>query len=1032
MEIKAIPTGSVGNGNVKVRRASQSDTYFGGVAPPPRQNYEPTIKEKMCFKAITFMKPFNNYSFEELRYNSPIQTRVTETLFAQDLEDGTFSVHWTPNAVGSYCLTVTIDGILLEEVYRVEVKEGSIPPPAHKRVMKNHHTPNKLRKFYTENTAGLRIRSHPTLQSEQVGVIKLNGIISFIDEIENDDGVWLRLSTESIRQHCAMGWYPTEAWCLQYNQHLAKTLLHPVVDNTTASRESNTNDMTMDSQPMSPLTTASAMPDARNGQRDILDNLEPVNVPLDSPSPNATSESPSNKVFDFAANPPKPVDFPHVSTNPFICADTESKSSLGDHPFSSGAVIDEQKDDPFGAGNSSASNPIGSAIAGVVGGGAIKLQALQKWFKGDNESNSGRDYSFKPSDVGEIASVSVRELVRVMGGQDTRSNGNSSQRSCSPIKIPTEDKVLETPNNSARSAEMSDTSTLQDSSNSARSIKDDSTSPSDIGTFDVANMRKTHFTPSQTAALLSTPKHSPRRGVGSRKSGTALGALGLANESGCLKESDISNLEDEMSLMQITTSTGGGGTTVQDQILFGDARNTNSTASTDNSSPPIWPEPIAAAGANATQNAFFKSMPAAKKTTMGPIKRAMPPSFAESIRAVFAAFLWHEGIVHDAMACASFLKFHPNLPKEGTTVVTRRDHGEGRQQLSKEQKAQQRHSVEVANAGNYLNIRPSTLETLTKSGNFSVNNRKYRKGLSNDAGDASGGEMGEKQKLHALPEVVTVLPPALRSLVYLWEHICSNCVQIVQSNSLNQEKFNSRESNGDLKEKPTPKDKENKKSKKKKDDGSWCEICQVFLPIPVTYHMRIVHPGCGKSAKGKGYNSVGIFCEGWAGNCGEGGKGASSWFLMCDTCRDKYISTNKNTNNLNNTNTVGQCNELNLFGIKSTTLIANSDIYNTMRENATFLLELSSNVSNLPSDTGNVGGGLGPSKRSPQQMPVVAEHQHFSMSEMNKPSTSRGDSSQQRHSRVGLRINGKLGGIRTKKTICMTFLCNSLSLSLQF
>ncbi|TMW39585.1 hypothetical protein DOY81_015335, partial [Sarcophaga bullata] len=152
VEIKAIPTGSSGNGNIKMRRASQTETYYGGVAPPPRQNYEPTIKEKMCFKAITFMKSYNNYSFEELRYSSPIQTRVTESLYAQDMEDGTFSVHWTPNAVGSYCLTVTIDGILLEEVYRVEVKEGSIPPPAHKRVMKNPHTPNKLRKFYTKNT----------------------------------------------------------------------------------------------------------------------------------------------------------------------------------------------------------------------------------------------------------------------------------------------------------------------------------------------------------------------------------------------------------------------------------------------------------------------------------------------------------------------------------------------------------------------------------------------------------------------------------------------------------------------------------------------------------------------------------------------------------------------------------------------------------------------------------------------------------------------------------------------------------------
>ena len=49
-----------------------------------------------------------------------------------------------------------------------------------------------------------------------------------------------------------------------------------------------------------------------------------------------------------------------------------------------------------------------------------------------------------------------------------------------------------------------------------------------------------------------------------------------------------------------------------------------------------------------------------------PVKEALSPSVAESLRAVFAAFVWHEGIVHDAMAVASYLKFHPNLSKHGT------------------------------------------------------------------------------------------------------------------------------------------------------------------------------------------------------------------------------------------------------------------------------------------------------------------------------------------------------------------------------
>lgn len=31
--------------------------------------------------------------------------------------------------------------------------------------------------------------------------------------------------------------------------------------------------------------------------------------------------------------------------------------------------------------------------------------------------------------------------------------------------------------------------------------------------------------------------------------------------------------------------------------------------------------------------------------------------------------------------------------------------------------------------------------------------------------------------------MITVCPPALKCLVYLWEQLCSNCVEIVQSNA---------------------------------------------------------------------------------------------------------------------------------------------------------------------------------------------------------------------------------------------------------
>lgn len=55
-------------------------------------------------------------------------------------------------------------------------------------------------------------------------------------------------------------------------------------------------------------------------------------------------------------------------------------------------------------------------------------------------------------------------------------------------------------------------------------------------------------------------------------------------------------------------------------------------------------------------------------------------------------FIFISGIVHDAIACAAFLKFHPQLPKQGARVVTRQAHDVTHAR-------HQRHSVEVSNAG---------------------------------------------------------------------------------------------------------------------------------------------------------------------------------------------------------------------------------------------------------------------------------------------------------------------------------------------
>lgn len=108
---------------------------------------------------------------------------MSEILYVTDIGDYTYGTTWTPIATGHFSLSITIDGVTLEEVYRTEVKETGVPPPPQKLLAEKNQPQSKLRKFRAFNSSGLRIRSHPTLQSEQVGIIKIEGVISFIDEV---------------------------------------------------------------------------------------------------------------------------------------------------------------------------------------------------------------------------------------------------------------------------------------------------------------------------------------------------------------------------------------------------------------------------------------------------------------------------------------------------------------------------------------------------------------------------------------------------------------------------------------------------------------------------------------------------------------------------------------------------------------------------------------------------------------------------------------------------------------------------------
>eukprot|EP00731_Ephydatia_muelleri_P017200 Em0010g298a len=68
-------------------------------------------------------------------------------------------------------------------------------------------------------------------------------------------------------------------------------------------------------------------------------------------------------------------------------------------------------------------------------------------------------------------------------------------------------------------------------------------------------------------------------------------------------------------------------------------------------------------------------------------------------------------------------------------------------------------------------------------------------------------------------------------------------------------------------------------SEKEERGRTVCELCKGSFSNPVTYHMKSAHPGCGRSCGASGYNATGAYSKsGWLGDCGDGGRGMSTWY----------------------------------------------------------------------------------------------------------------------------------------------------------
>lgn len=77
-----------------------------------------------------------------------------------------------------------IDGIDSEEINKITVIDaGTHPPLPEIQINKKNSTIKKVKKFIIKSSAGLRIRIHPNTSSTEVGIIKFNESVSYIDKV---------------------------------------------------------------------------------------------------------------------------------------------------------------------------------------------------------------------------------------------------------------------------------------------------------------------------------------------------------------------------------------------------------------------------------------------------------------------------------------------------------------------------------------------------------------------------------------------------------------------------------------------------------------------------------------------------------------------------------------------------------------------------------------------------------------------------------------------------------------------------------
>ncbi|XP_074945239.1 E3 ubiquitin-protein ligase MYCBP2 isoform X42 [Phalacrocorax aristotelis] len=890
-------------GSPATAASPSSDMTFGGLPSPKLDSsYEPMIVKEARYIAITMMKAYENYSFEELRFASPTPKRPSENMLIRVNNDGTYCANWTPGAVGLYTIHVTIDGIEIDAGLEVKVKDppkGMIPPGTQLIKPKAEPQPNKESRSNTDDffkdlnshcpqeavmqeqdmaflrggpgvykvvktgPSGHNIRSCPNLRGIPIGMLVLGNKVKAVGEVTNSEGTWVQMDKNSMVEFCESD--EGEAWSLARDRGGNQYLRH--------EDEQVLLDQNVQTPPPSPFSIQafSKGTSCSNGQG------------FDYGLGNNKGDRMN---FTGAARPISPAGKSDMSSK----HRADCRSPKLDVRINR-AAADQKK--PRNTEGLSASESL------LLKSDAAKLRS-------DSHSRS-----LSPN---HNTLQTLKTDGRTTTGLRAESPGPGTRSSSPKTKTLT---TVRSGASSPRSSSPHDKTLPQKASSPVKTKLDPprERSKSDSYTLDPDTLRKKKVPLTEPLRGRST---SPKPKIIAKDGKPVTETENRAPSPHVVQENLHSEVVEVCTSSTLKTNSITD-STCEDSTEFRSLDDGSNKVHFSIGKAPLKDEQDMRASPKVSRKCAGRhTRPKKEKSSflfkgdgskpVEPAKQAMSPSVAECARAVFAAFLWHEGIVHDAMACSSFLKFNPDLSKEHAPIRSSLTQQPAEE---KETKLKNRHSLEISSALNMFNISPHGPD-ISKMG--SINKNKVlsmlkEPPLHEKCEDGKTETTSFETSSHHTMKSKSPLPLTLQHLVAFWEDISLATIKAASQNMI----FPSPGSCAVLKKKESDKDnKKTKKEKKKKEKvetrprgnlfgemaqlavggpekDTICELCGESHPYPVTYHMRQAHPGCGRYAGGQGYNSIGHFCGGWAGNCGDGGIGGSTWYLVCDRCREKYL-----------------------------------------------------------------------------------------------------------------------------------------------